>query len=287
MNHLIADNTVQSMRAYLTAQLEGLYDDRESSNIVAELFSEFKGWSRTDLAMSRNERISESEMLKFHFALKRLKTKEPLQYVLQKAWFCGLAYYVDQNVLIPRPETEELVALIVNSYRNQSPLILDIGTGSGCIAIALKKRITESQLTAIDVSSAALKIAQKNADTHTTKISFRECDILTKIPEGKFNVIVSNPPYIDPSEADDMRDQVTQFEPHLALFTAKNHILQFYERIIEIAPTLLEKNGKVYFEIHENQKENLTALLIERRIQSFQFHKDLQEKYRILEIIFA
>jgi release factor glutamine methyltransferase len=287
MNHLIADNTVQSMRAYLTAQLAGLYDDRESSNIVAELFSEFKGWSRSDLAINRNERITESEMLRFHFALKRLKNKEPLQYVLQKAWFCGMAFYVDTNVLIPRPETEELVALIVDRQNNQSAKILDIGTGSGCIAISLQKKIANSNVTAIDVSDEALSIAKKNASTLHSNVNFYNCDILKEIPMGKFDVVVSNPPYIDPSEATDMRDQVTQFEPHLALFTEKNQTLQFYERIIDLAPSLLEKNGKLYFEIHENQKENLTNLLNDRGIHSFQFHQDLQDKYRILEISFA
>ncbi|MFM2201112.1 MAG: peptide chain release factor N(5)-glutamine methyltransferase, partial [Bacteroidota bacterium] len=164
MNHLIADNRVSTLRTYLTDKLGARYDEREAANLTQELFNAFNGWNRTDVVFKANERMGESELLKYHFALKRLLQGEPLQYVLEFAWFLDMKLHVNKNVLIPRPETEELVRLVVQNNSKSTPRILDIGTGSGCIALALKKLIPGAFVTAIDVCEDALSIARKNAE---------------------------------------------------------------------------------------------------------------------------
>lgn len=286
MNTRISDNKVSTLQEYLSSQLSALYDARESANIVAELFRHFKQWNRADVMMNKETRISESEILQFHFAAKRLAKGEPLQYILGKTWFRGLEMKVTPDVLIPRPETEELVQLILDKNRHDAPHILDIGTGSGCIAIALKKEIPTATVYALDISEAALTVAKENAIRNNAEINYIHQDILiADFNDLKFDIIVSNPPYIPYAEKDEMRKQVTEHEPSLALFVPDNDALLFYRRIIALAKKHLSSNGKAFCEIHENMQTALTEELTKQGILDFEFVKDLQGKTRMLFFI--
>ena len=181
--------------------------------------------------------------------LKRLLKYEPVQYILGYSEFYGLKFKVTPAVLIPRPETEELVELIIEDVNDPNIKILDIGTGSGCIPITLKKNIPAADVTSVDISSEALSIARENAGLNDVAVEFINMDILTNVPDQKFDIIVSNPPYIGYEEKEKMGDNVLIYEPHLALFS--DDPLLFYKRIAEIAPQLLNPNGSVYLEVSE------------------------------------
>jgi len=283
MNSIIADNTVRSLHAYMSAELSALYDERESKNIIAEIFRHFKNWSRTDVVMNADSRISESEMLKFHFAVKRIKSGEPLQYVLGVAWFYGLQFEVTNAVLIPRPETEELVRLLVQKNQMHAPRILDIGTGSGCIAVTLKKEVPGAEIFACDISEEALAIASKNATLNNADIHFSRIDIINEEPQnGPWDIIVSNPPYVPESDKAMMRSQVLEHEPHTALFVRNADALVFYKRIIELSRTQLGTGGLVACEIHEDKQEQLTNELTKAGIRDFEFLEDMQGKCRMM-----
>ncbi len=282
MNHLIADNKVATLRAYLIEKLSACFDEREASNIVQRLFQAYHTWSRAEVIMNADQRLGESQLLKYHFALKRLLNGEPLQYILGYSEFMGMRLEVNQNVLIPRPETEELVRLVVKDYADTQASMLDAGTGSGCIAIALKKHIPESRVTAIDVSEAALEMARSNARLNQVSVDFTCLDLLTQVPLGKYSVIVSNPPYIPLSESSLMHERVTQYEPHLALFTSDDDALIFYRRLMELTPQILEPGGSVYCEIHESKSDELLSIASQYSIESPEIHRDMQGKNRMI-----
>lgn len=282
MNQLIADNRASTLRAYLLDRLQKSYDSRESVNVVAELFQAFHGWSRSDVVLNANQRLGESEILKYHFALKRLLQGEPLQYVLGYAWFQGMKLTVDKHVLIPRPETEELVQLIVNRNPHPNPRILDIGTGSGCIALALKKQIPGASVSALDISEEALSVARQNASSLDLDVTFMNLDILSATTNQTFDIIVSNPPYIPRREHAFMETRVTSFEPHLALFTSDDDPLIFYRRLMELSAEALSVGGQVFCEIHENMAEALLLLARQYAIQPPTLFPDLQGKNRII-----
>lgn len=282
MNHLLADNKVSTLRSYLLGKLSARYGDREASNVVHALFDEFNGWTRAELVLRSGDRLGESELLRYHFALKRLMQGEPLQYVLGFGWFMEMRFHTTPAALIPRPETEELVRLIAQENSIPQPRILDIGTGSGCIAIGLKKLIPQATVSAVDVSQDALQLARLNAQSLQVEVHFEGCDILKAKPQGTFDIIVSNPPYIPQSEMATMAEHVTDHEPHLALFTPDNDALLFYRRILELAPTLLSADGRIYFEIHEDQADALRALAVSLHTTTPEFHNDLQGKTRMM-----
>ncbi|MFM7234642.1 MAG: peptide chain release factor N(5)-glutamine methyltransferase [Flavobacteriales bacterium] len=282
MNQLIADNRVQTLRAYLLNALQAGYDEREALHVTHRLFEAFNGWSRTDVVMRASERLGESELLKYHFALKRLVKGEPLQYVLGSTRFMDMQLEVNSHVLIPRPETEELVRLIVDRNTLTEPHILDIGTGSGCIALGLKKYIPQAKVTALDVSEGALQVALANANSNNLSIEFLQLNILNEIPQGKFNIIVSNPPYIHPSEADYMSTRVTDHEPSIALFTPDDDPLIFYRRLMELTAHVLVDKGCAYCEIHESKAGELVGLAEHYPIHSVEIHNDMQGKNRII-----
>jgi release factor glutamine methyltransferase len=283
MNTLIADNRVCTMRLYLRAELSALYDEREADNIANLLFGHFANWNRAEVVMHEKDRLSESEILNYHFALKRLKKNEPVQYVLGSTYFYGLEFKVNSHVLIPRPETEELVQLAIENCKKEKPNILDIGTGSGCIAIALKKNIAGSTVTALDISADALEVATTNAAANDVDINFLQANILDHtLGNEKFDMIVSNPPYVLSSDADYMSQHVLNFEPHTALFVPDHDALLFYNRIIELSKTNLAKGGGVLCEMHESKKNEMEQLLLSQHINNFQFYNDMQGKVRFL-----
>ena len=241
------------------------------------------------MALEPNLRLSESEMLTFHFAVKDLLKNKPLQYVIGVTEFCDLKFKVNENVLIPRPETSELVHLITKSQQptaNSQQSILDIGTGSGCIAISLAKQLPQSQVYALDISEKALNVAKENANINNVDITFIHDDILSlrnKI-ETKFDIIVSNPPYVRDLEKAEMRDNVLNWEPHNALFVSDDDPLIFYRNILLFAKNNLKENGEVWFEINEYLGKEMTDLCLEMGFSNVNIYKDFREKERFLSV---
>jgi release factor glutamine methyltransferase len=241
------------------------------------------------MALEPQLRLSESEMLTFHFAVKDLLKNKPIQYIIGETEFCDLKFKVNENTLIPRPETSELVMKIVNrqqSTDNRLCSILDIGTGSGCIAISLAKMISGSKVFALDISEKALEVAKENAINNEADVTFIHDDILSlrnKI-DTKFDIIVSNPPYVRELEKAEMRDNVLNWEPHNALFVSDNDPLIFYRKILEFAKTHLKENGEVWFEINEYLGKEMTDLCTEMGFSQVEVFNDFRGKERILSV---
>jgi release factor glutamine methyltransferase len=290
MNHILPNNKISTLKEFALQRVGEVYDARESRNIVNELFRYYLDLSSADLILKANDSISESQMLLVYKAVKRIANKEPLQYVLGKAYFFGMDLHVSPTVLIPRPETEELVRWILQqiepnnhsvSNSNSVHSVLDIGTGSGAIALALKKSQSTWNVSGCDVSKEALQVAEKNSKEFQLEVEWKEVDILTQdFPEGNWNTIVSNPPYIPVSEGSEMRPSVVEHEPHLALFVPENDPLLFYRRILELA-NKCETVKQVFFEINENYS-NETFALGESMGWKGELKRDLQGKERML-----
>jgi release factor glutamine methyltransferase len=287
MNHLLSDNRVKTMHRYLVSNLDTLYDTREAANIADVLFCSFKGWGKADILLHEQDTISESEMLKFHFALKKLKLNTPVQYVVGETWFYGLKFSVNPSVLIPRPETEELVHLILNENSNDSEIrVLDIGTGSGCIPISLKHKRPNWQVFALDISETALETAHHNAQANHAEISFGKKDILQCAAlDMNYQIIVSNPPYIPIAEKTAMDANVVMHEPEVALFVSNEDPLIFYRHIIQLAKSQ-NSPCKVYFEIHHSMRKPLETLAYSYNASEVNFQTDMQGKDRIMHMRF-
>lgn len=244
--------------------------------------------SMLKLALNEEWHEFEENRNRFLFQLMQLKTHKPFQYVLGETEFYGLKFFVNENVLIPRPETEELVEWIINDSRHTEPVevqkIIDIGTGSGCIPITLKKHLPSSEISALDFSEKALAVAKNNSGFHQTKIEFIHSDFLkmdfSALP--KFDTIVSNPPYIADSERNSMDKNVLEFEPASALFVPDNNALIFYKRIVEFAQENLNPNGKIYIEINQNLAKE-TEELFQKNFNSVELKKDISGNYRMLK----
>lgn len=285
----VSSNKAIDIYQYYRDQLLELYGQEESTSLMAILFEHYVSLKRHEILSGSARRISESELLKIHFACKELLKQRPVQYITGTAWFYGEAYKVTPDVLIPRPETEELCNWIIKDcqalYTNQSTLrILDIGTGSGCIAITLKQNIENASVTALDVSDKALEVARANAASKGVKIDFVKVDILKQEqwPIGPFDIIVSNPPYVKESEKELMKPNVLEHEPHVALFVSDEQPLVFYETIAKLAFQSLTVQGKLFFEINENLQEDLTLLMKRQGFNSIEFRKDMNNKTRML-----
>ncbi len=256
------------------------YGERESHNITRIIFSDIYGinnFMREDIFPGLPEGLNQ--------IIKRLLDSEPVQYITEKSFFFGYEFIVNPAVLIPRPETEELVDLIIRDHQDSNPSILDIGTGSGCIPISLKKKIPDSIIHASDISAAALDIAKKNAIKNQIEIHFYENNILDKSDWGQLpliDIIVSNPPYIDEKEKNVMEKNVLEWEPHLALFS-KEGPLCFYDVISDFALEHLNENGAIYFEINEFHSEGISDILERKHFKNVEIIKDLQQKERIIK----
>lgn len=280
---------IQDAYTQLMYQLFELYDDRESANIADWVIEDITGFKRVDRITNKQFPLntSQQELLKKY--TEELLQHKPVQYVLNETWFAGMKFYVDENVLIPRPETEELVEWIVEESQKskvKSKKVLDIGTGSGCIPIALKKKLVDYEVHALDVSKEALTVAEKNAASLNAPITFNEINILDKsmwnqLPE--FDVIVSNPPYIKQSEEKEMRNNVLLHEPHLALFVSDEDALLFYKIIAEFGLTHLAKDGELYFEINEVLGKEVKELLELKGYSDVEIKKDMQGKDRMVK----
>jgi len=218
-----------------------------------------------------------------------LKEYKPIQYILGETEFFGLNFSVNQSVLIPRPETEELVELILKNHSGENLKILDIGTGSGCIAISLAKNMPSAKVYAIDISEDALSVAKENATRNQVEIQFFQQDILAELPDNIFNekldIIVSNPPYITPIEKYSIHDNVLKYEPHTALFVPQNNPLLFYERIADIGHSLLNKSGFLYFEINALYGKEICQMLQTKGYSNIKLYQDISGKNRMIEAI--
>lgn len=285
----VPSNLVKDIRKYYCDQLCSIYDKEEANAMILILFDHYFKIDRVRMALEPDLRLSESEMLTFHFAVKDLLKNKPLQYIIGETEFCDLKFKVNENVLIPRPETSELVHLITNRQQttdNSQLTILDIGTGSGCIAISLAKQLPQSQVYALDISEKALCVAKDNAYINNVDITFIHDDILSlrnKI-ETKFDIIVSNPPYVRDLEKAEMRDNVLNWEPHNALFVSDDDPLIFYRNILEFAKTHLKENGEVWFEINEYLGKEMKDLCCEMGFSNVNIYKDFREKERFLSV---
>ncbi len=262
------------------------FSQEESANLIRELISFFTYIPKLEISLNLDKRISESELLKIHFGVKDLIKHRPLQYILGKASFDNLELDVNENVLIPRPETEELVNLIIRNNKTTNLNILDIGTGSGAIAIALKSHL-KSNIFAVDISEYALKLAQQNADKAKVKINFVQCNILNKVHwkriPNNLNIIVSNPPYVRNSERKYMQKNVLNYEPEIALFVDDNNPLVFYKAIAELSVQKLKNNGELWFEINEHLANEL-VILMQSYFKNIEIIKDFRGKNRFCKL---
>lgn len=266
---------------YLHLALSTIYGEREAQNITQYVFEDVFNIKN----ISAEVPFDAAQQTQLSAIQTRLMAHEPWQYVVGEADFYGLKFNVSPSVLIPRPETEELVQYIKQTLKHHSNLsILDIGTGSGCIPITLKKALPTAQISAIDISNAALQVAQQNAARHETPINFQEIDILN--PQqwqqlDTYQVIVSNPPYIPTAEKNLMRKNVLDFEPHLALFVANDDPLLFYRTIAQFAQTHLNKGGFLFFEINEYCSEAVQEMLKTEGFANIVIEKDFSDKDRM------
>ena len=258
--------SLQDTKQAIKHQLGNLYDAIEMNSMVNIIIEEVTGWDALHQNIHKNDALEPSQIEQLDHYVEQLLTGKPLQYIIQKAWFLGKAYFVNEAVLIPRPETEELVEWIIEYAQiiNKPLSILDIGTGSGCIPISLKLAIPNAHITAIDISKEALAIAEQNAANYHTEIEWIAQDILqTKQLKDRYDIMVSNPPYIPLREKLAMQKQVADHEPEIALFVPDQFPLIFYSKIAHIGKSALKPNGQLFFEIHYDQGEAIIALLNE------------------------
>jgi release factor glutamine methyltransferase len=273
----------------MTTRLSAIYEPGEAAAITELVMEYLTGVSKKDRGQVKDVSFNTEQREKVEKIIARLLTHEPVQYVLNESWFCGLKLYVDKNVLIPRPETEELVEWIIDNCR--FPLdqlrILDIGSGSGCIPIALKRRLRKADVWGCDISATALDIARQNATTLGTEVNFIELDFLDhsnweKLPS--FDLIVSNPPYIAKSERLSMQRNVVVYEPPTALFVPDADPLVFYRAIATFGHEKQNTDGSIYLEIHEDLGNAVTSLFVTNGYK-VTLKKDMQGKDRMIKAI--
>lgn len=285
MNKFPDIKTIAGLVRFIRNQLVPIYGEGETKGMISLIFQNLKNWDLTNLII--NYDLPASEYLKDSVSsiLDRLKSGEPIQYILGKANFYGLYLNVNKSTLIPRPETEQLVDMIVKKYSRISDLrILDIGTGSGAIALALARNLPFSKLTAIDISKDAVKVAKENADSlKCNNIKFITADIFKFEPYPEsFDIIVSNPPYICLSEAEEMEDNVLEHEPHTALFVPDDDPLRYYRHIAMTAKTGLSPNGSLFFEINPLYSDQLKRLLEKSGFSDIEITKDTYNRERFI-----
>ncbi len=272
--------------------LESNYGKDESVELFWMSMEHILQIPRLQLKMKQSIDLSDAQQSILNYILSEVQTGKPIQYILGYAWFYNQKFAVNEAVLIPRPETEELVSLILNENSGKDSRVLDIGTGSGCIPISLKKNLPEeSKVIGVDISEDALKVARLNADKLACAVDFFQMDILKENSvlntEEKFDVIVSNPPYITPKEKLLMHSNVLKFEPHIALFVEESNPLIFYNAIADFAVKNLNQNGKLYFEINQLYGNQILFMLKEKGFKEIQLKKDISNNDRMISAILA
>lgn len=274
--------------AYIHESLKGIYPAEEVSALTRLIVEHVCDIPLYKLLLSKDTELSEPQRKKIADIVARLQSNEPIQYILQFSEFYGLSFQVSPSVLIPRPETEELVELILKDRKGLSSRILDVGTGSGCIALSLAYNLKEAEVTALDVSVKALAVARKNAERLQTPVNFLEVDILNdeqvaeKIPAG-LDVIVSNPPYVPDSDKARMEKNVLDYEPSLALFVSDDNPLLFYKQIARVGREKLKKGGCVYVEIHSVLGKQTADVFRDNQYKNVELIRDLSGRDRIVK----
>lgn len=279
--------TIKDIRIYLLKELSLIYDEPELGALCTEIIKSVTGFSRFLQIYKPESQVNPEQAERIVNICKELLTGKPLQYVLGETFFYSCIIRVNQSVLIPRPETEELVDLIIRENKGLKNKIIDFGTGSGCIAIALALNLKDSSVTGIDISEEAITIARQNAHLNEVTTSFITGDIfnfeLSSVE--KANIIVSNPPYVRHSEKSLMKSNVLDFEPHIALFVPDDNPLLYYKSILKIAEEILLPEGRLYFEINEALGESMVNILIEFGYSDIKIIKDINNKERIIKAI--
>ncbi len=287
--------TFNEARTVLAKELRNVYDNGELKNIIDLVIEFVTSLPRMDHLKDKKAYLTCEQLESIDAITERLKTNEPVQYVLGEAWFGGMKFKVNKNVLIPRPETEELVDWIVKENAQRSMLnvqysIIDIGTGSGCIPITLKKKISIANVSAVDVCSEALFIATENAINLNAEVDFLLLDFLDeeKWKElGQFDIIVSNPPYVKQSEMQTMHERVTEFEPQQALFVPDEDALLFYKKLSAFSLTHLKQGGNLFVEINEALGNSIVNLFQTAGFVNVELRKDMQGKERMIKASLA
>ncbi|OIQ97938.1 release factor glutamine methyltransferase [mine drainage metagenome] len=282
--------SVQEAYKKLLFQLSGLYDNREAANIADMVMEHITGYQKTNRIIHKNILLDIQQQAQLQKCIEELLQHKPIQYVLQEAWFYGMKFFVNESVLIPRPETEELIDWVTQEINNKNIFVhtaLDIGSGSGCIPIALKKKNPHISISSIDISKEALVVAKKNAGDLGIEINFFEFDFLNESRWAElstFDLIISNPPYIKQSESKDMRKNVLDFEPHIALFVPDSDSLIFYKKLAAFGKEHLAEDGKIFAEINENSGEDVIKLFTNENY-SVELKKDMRGKDRMLKAV--
>lgn len=292
------DMILKEFKIFFSEELSEKYPKTEIDSFFFLLMDEYLQMKRIDTVLQPDFKIKEEALLILKDAIKKLKKEIPLQYIIGHTVFYGLPFLVDENTLIPRPETEELVAWVIEEIKElrivnfqketenkESALsIIDIGTGSGCIAISLAKNLENCTISAIDISENALKVAKKNSEVNDVVINFRKVDILqTKNLSQQYDVIISNPPYVRELENVEIQNNVLQNEPHLALFVSNENPLIFYDKIVDLAKTYLTKNGTLFFEINQYLGLDMITLLKNKGFKTIELRKDIFGNDRMLK----
>ena len=276
---------IKEYRSYFINEIAPAFDFSEAESFFYIILQHLHHLKRIDLALNLDLEMSANQLLHWDKIVQELQTQKPIQYILGETDFFGLKFIVNENTLIPRPETEELVELILNSVKSKklNLKILDIGTGSGCIAIALAKNLSNAQVFALDVSEKALEIAQINAKNNQVEVTFLHQNILeTTNLQQQFDVIVSNPPYVRNLEKAEINKNVLDFEPHLALFVEDTDALLFYRKIAQLAVINLSKTGLLYFEINQYLGQETAQLLENSGFKNIQLLKDVYGNNRMI-----
>lgn len=269
--------TVREKLIDVRKRLSGIYDNREREAVILLIFDYVKGWHRVDLIINEGKELSDFSSRQIDGIVDRLILGEPIQYITGKARFFGMDFKVGPGVLIPRPETAELVDWIIGDNKASDLYVLDIGAGSGCIAVSLALNLPFANVIAIDISSVALRYAKENADNLKAKVKFEEADMYSWMPAAAtLDIVVSNPPYIAPDEKDDMEVRVKDFEPELALYVDADDPIRPYKRIEAIASVGLKGGGKVYVELNPRYADEVVDYFksrgwtdVETRIDSY------------------
>jgi len=282
--------TVKHISADFSEQLSTLYDSNEVNSLCMMVLENVVNISSAKIKAFPETKISTLDSERITNILTRLVTGEPIQYILGYTEFYGLTFKVNPSVLIPRPETEELVDWVISSVGSSelaAGKFLDIGTGSGCIPISLKKNSPEAALSAIDISPEALKTAKENAELNEVDVNFIEDDILNPTHNSqltsRYSLIVSNPPYVTLEDKKLMHTNVTDFEPHTALFVPQDDPLIFYKAIADFTSTHLEKGGLLFFEINESYGKQIVELLNNKQFTNIELRKDMSGKDRMIK----
>ena len=271
-----------------TQELSELFDEKEIESFFYILTEAFHQMRRIDLALNPKFELESIQVLQWETVLSQLKKQKPIQYILGETEFLGLSFYVNENTLIPRPETEELVDWIIQNtkYKVRSTRIkvLDIGTGSGCIAVSLAKSLPNTEVFALDVSEKALITAKKNAERNDVNITFLHQSILeTYDLNQQFDIIVSNPPYVRNLEKQEINKNVLDYEPHIALFVEDDDALLFYRKIAELAQKNLSEGGQLYFEINQYLGKEMITLLEKYHFKNIELRKDIYGNDRMMK----